>query len=186
MRSPPAASTVVDQCANLSPVPSAAQYAGTPLFQKLGIASGMRVVLLHAPDGLEGAFGPLPEGVRLQHGLRRTDRVDLIVGFVTEREHLARNFEWLVGTLPPDGAFWVAWPKKSAGILTDMTADAVREIALPMGWVDVKVCAVDETWSGLKVVLRRSRRLELSRRVCDELDPRYRKNLPSAPTSDRK
>jgi hypothetical protein len=118
----------------------------------------MRVALLHAPDRIEAVLAPLPEGVRLQHGLRRNQRVDLIVGFVTQRDHLARNIGWLVTTLPVDGAFWVAWPKRTAKMATDMTEDAVREIALPMGWVDVKVCAIDATWSGLKLVLRKELR----------------------------
>ncbi len=115
----------------------------------------MRVALLHAPDNFETTLGALPNGVRLQHGLRRTQRVDLIVGFVTEREHLARNIGWLVGALPPDGAFWVAWPKRASKMATDMTDHAVRDIALPTGWVDVKVCAIDATWTGLKLVLRK-------------------------------
>jgi hypothetical protein len=139
-------------------MPSPAGYSGTPLPGKLGIKAGMRVALLHAPDGIEATLGPLPDGVRLQHGLRRSQRVDLIVGFVTERDHLARNIGWLVSTLPPDGAFWVAWPKRAAKVATDMSEHAVRDIALPMGWVDVKVCAIDATWSGLKLVLRKELR----------------------------
>lgn len=135
-----------------------AGYSGTPLPKKLGIAPGMSVALLHAPDGIEATLGVLPEGVRLQHGLRRSQRVDLIVGFVTEREHLARNIGWLTEALPPDGAFWVAWPKRSSKMATDMSDGAVRDIALPIGWVDVKVCAVDETWSALKLVLRKELR----------------------------
>jgi len=118
----------------------------------------MRVALLHAPDGIEAALSALPDGVQLQHGVRRTERVDLIIGFVTERDHLARNFGWLITTLPPAGALWVAWPKKASKVATDMTDDAIREIALPMGWVDVKVCAIDGTWSGLKLVLRKKLR----------------------------
>jgi hypothetical protein len=118
----------------------------------------MRVALLHAPDGMEATIGPLPDDVRIQHGVRRGQRVDLIVGFVTEREHLARNIGWLVGTLAPDGVFWVAWPKRGSKMITDMTDGAVRDIALPMGWVDVKVCAIDDTWSGLKLVLRKELR----------------------------
>lgn len=118
----------------------------------------MQVALLHAPEGMEEALGPLPDGARLQHGLRRTQKVDLIVGFVVDREHLARNFEWLVATLPADGALWVAWPKRASGVATNMTDDAVREIALTKGWVDVKVCAVDATWTGLKLVLRKELR----------------------------
>ena len=139
-------------------MPSPAGYSGTPLPKKLGIKAGMRVALLHAPDGIEATLGPLPEGVDLQHGLRRNQQVDLIVGFVTERAHLARNIGWLVTTLPPDGAFWVAWPKRAAKVTTDMTDHAVREIALPMGWVDVKVCAIDAIWTGLKLVLRKELR----------------------------
>jgi hypothetical protein len=139
-------------------MPSPAGYSGTPLPTKLGIKAGMRVALLHAPDGFEATLGPLPDGVHLQHGLRRNQRVDLIVAFVTERDHLARNIGWLVTTLPPDGAFWVAWPKRAAKVATDMTDHAVRDIALPMGWVDVKVCAIDATWSGLKLVLRKELR----------------------------
>jgi hypothetical protein len=135
-----------------------AGYSGTPLPAKLGIKPGMRVALLHAPDGIEVTLGELPEGVRLQHGLRRNQRVDLIVAFVVERDHLARNLGWLVTTLPADGVLWVAWPKRASKVPTDMTDGAVREVALPMGWVDVKVCAIDATWSGLKLVLRKELR----------------------------
>jgi hypothetical protein len=126
--------------------------------RKLGILPGMRVATLHAPEGTEATLGPLPEGARLQHGLRRTQKVDLIVGFFVDREHLARNFDWLVVTLPADGAFWVAWPKRGSGVATNMTDDAVREIALTKGWVDVKVCAIDATWTGLKLVMRKELR----------------------------
>jgi hypothetical protein len=139
-------------------MPSPAGYSATPLPKKLGIKAGMRVALLHPPDGIEATLGPLPDDVHLQHGLRRHERVDLIVGFVTERDHLARNIGWLVATLPPDGAFWVAWPKRAARVATDMSDDAVRDIALPMGWVDVKVSAIDATWSALKLVLRKELR----------------------------
>lgn len=135
-----------------------AGYSDTPLPRKLGIRDGMRVALLHAPAGIEETLGELPADVVLQHGLRRIDRVDLIVGFVTERDHLARNIEWLTSTLPPDGAFWVAWPKRASKVPTDMTEDVVREVALPLGLVDVKVAAIDDVWSGLKLVRRRELR----------------------------
>jgi hypothetical protein len=136
----------------------AAGSSGTPLPRKLGIGPGMRVALLHAPDGVEATLEPLPSGVRLQHGLRRAERVDLIVGFVAERDHLARNIGWLTAALLPGGALWVAWPKRGSGVATDMTDHAIREIALPTGWVDVKVCAIDATWSALKLVLRKNLR----------------------------
>lgn len=139
-------------------VPSTTGYSGTPLPKKLGIEPGMRVALLHAPDGFDATLGDLPENVRVQRGLKPTDQVDLVVGFVTTRRHLAGNIGWLVTTLPPEGAFWVAWPKGSSKVVTDMTDEAIRGIALPMGWVDVKVCAIDAIWSGLKLVLRRELR----------------------------
>ena len=134
---------------------SAVEGPGSPLVKKLGLRPGMRVAVLHAPDGFEAALGRVPEGIDWQHGLRRSDQVDLVLGFVTERDHLARNIGWLVSTLPPDGAFWVSWPKRSAAVPTDMTDHAVRDMALPLGWVDVKVCAIDATWTALKLVRRR-------------------------------
>ncbi len=137
---------------------TAGGFSSTPLPQKLGIRAGTRVAVLHAPEGFDLAAGTLPDEASVQHGLRRSQQVDLILGFVTERDHLARNIGWLVGTLPPDGAFWVAWPKRASKMPTDMSDDAVRAIALPIGWVDVKVCAIDDTWSALKLVLRRELR----------------------------
>ena len=119
---------------------------------------GMKVALLHAPVDIGSTLGALPEGVDLRRRLRRDQHVDLVVDFVTERDALARDIEWLVGTLPPEGALWVAWPKRASKVETDMTEDVVREIALPMGWVDTKVCAIDATWSGLKLVLRKELR----------------------------
>jgi hypothetical protein len=135
-----------------------AGYSGTPLPTKLGIAARMRVAVLHAPDGFDARLGALPADVRLQHGLRKTDRVDLVIGFVTERAHLERNIGWLVTTLPPAGALWVAWPGRAAKVPTDMTEDVVREVALPLGWVDTEVCAIDDVWSGLRLVLRKELR----------------------------
>jgi hypothetical protein len=144
---------------------SAAGYSQTPLPAKLGIKAGMRVALLHAPDGFEATLSSLPDAVRIQHGVRRNQQVNLIVAFVTEREHLARNIGWLVTTLAPDGAFWVAWPKRAARMTTDMSEDAIRDVALPLGWVDVKVCAIDPTWSALKLVLRKALRPSTKGRV---------------------
>lgn len=136
----------------------AAGYSGTPLSKKLGIKEGMQVAVLHGPADFSSTLGTLPEGVTLRNGLRTGQQVDMIIGFVTERSHLAANFSRLVGRLPPDGAFWVAWPKKASKIETDMSDEAIREIVLPTGWVDVKVCAIDTQWSGLKVVLRKELR----------------------------
>lgn len=135
-----------------------AGYSGTPLPKKLGISTGMRVALLHAPQGIEATLGVLPEGVHLRHGVRPGQRVDMLIAFVTEREHLASHIDWLVTTLPPEGTFWVAWPKRASKVATDMSDGAIRDIALPKGWVDVKVCAIDATWSGLKLVLRKELR----------------------------
>jgi hypothetical protein len=133
---------------------ASAGYSGTPLPRKLGIKPGMRVALLHAPEGIEHLVVPLPDDVTIQHGLRRSDRVDLVVAFVTERDHLARNIGWVLGTLPDDGTCWVAWPKRASKVETDMNEHVVREIVLPLGWVDTKVCAIDDTWTGFKIVLR--------------------------------
>jgi hypothetical protein len=139
-------------------VAGSAGYSGTPLPNKLGIKAGMQVAILHAPERFEETLGPLPEGVMVQHGLRKSQKVDLILGFVTERDHLARNIVWLVTTLPPAGALWVAWPKRASGVATDRNEHAVRDVALPLGWVDIKVCAIDATWSALKLVLRKELR----------------------------
>lgn len=135
-----------------------AGYSGTALPKKLGIKEAMRVALLHAPENIEEILGDLPKDVELTHRLGKKDQVDLIVVFIVERDHLERNIGWLVKTLPPAGSLWVAWPKKASKVPTDMTEDVVREIALPIGWVDIKVCAIDETWSGLKLVLRKELR----------------------------
>ncbi len=133
-------------------------YSHRPLGAKLGFKEGMKVALLHAPEGMEEKLGPLPPGATVRHGVRRSSRVDMLIGFVTERSHLEANIDWLLTTLPPDGVFWVAWPKKASGVATDMSDHAVRDVALPLGWVDVKVCAIDGTWSGLKLMLRRELR----------------------------
>ena len=133
-----------------------AGYSGTPLPNKLGIRAGSRVLLLGAPRGYVATLGALPDGVRFQ---RKPDTsVDLVQLFVTRREDLASRLRSLRGTLRPDATLWVSWPKRSSGVATTVTEDVVRELALPLGYVDVKVCAVDETWSGLKLVVRRTER----------------------------
>ena len=134
-----------------------AGYSGTPLPQKLGIREGMRVAMEDAPAGFLETLGKLPDGVKVS-GRPGGKGAELIVAFFTERRRYARRFPALVAGLPPDGTLWVAWPKKVARMATDMDDHAVRQVALPTGWVDVKVCAIDATWSGLKLVLRKELR----------------------------
>ena len=133
-----------------------AGYSGTPLPKKLGIRPGMRVGLVDAPGDFGATLGELPPAVELRRG--RGGGSELIVAFFTERRRYSKVFPDLVAGLPPDGTLWVAWPKKAAGMDTDMDEHAVRAVALPAGWVDVKVCAVDAIWSGLKLVLRKELR----------------------------
>jgi hypothetical protein len=131
-----------------------AGYSGTPLAQKLGIKPGVRLAVLGAPDGF--AIEDLPDHVEPRTSLRGVS--DLIVSFHTSRTDLARRVPALLRGLDVDGGIWVAWPKKASGVPTDLTEDVVREVVLPTGLVDVKVCAIDDTWSGLRVCLRRELR----------------------------
>ena len=131
-------------------------YSGTPLARKLGIKEGARVALLGAPDGFDGELAPLPDGVRLLRRLRRD--LDVAVLFVTERRALERRFADVAGAITPAGGFWVAWPKRSSKVPTDLTEDILREVGLPHGLVDNKVCAVTEVWSGLRFVWRKENR----------------------------
>ncbi len=131
-----------------------AGYSGTPLPQKLGIKEGLNVTLLHAPPGF--ALDDLPVGVTV--GQRRGKSHDVILAFVDARAHLEKAVPLLEKAIFPDGAIWIAWPKKASKLPTDMTEDVVREVALPRGLVDVKVCAIDDVWSGLKLVWRKELR----------------------------
>ena len=134
-----------------------AGYSGTPLPKKLGIKDGHRVVLLAAPDGFEATLTPMPQAV-VSTTLRGSALFDVAVFFTKRRRTLESRFDAVVARLQPDGGFWVAWPKRASKVPTDMTEDVVRELALPRGLVDNKVCAIDETWSGLRVVHRRENR----------------------------
>ena len=127
-----------------------AGYSGKPLVSKLGIKPGHRIALVSAPRGF--ALDGLPEGVRAL-GPSAKD-LDVVVLFVKSRAELARGFKRETARLGQGGMLWVSWPKKSSGVKTDVTEDVIREVVLPTGWVDVKVCAVDETWSGLKLLRR--------------------------------
>ena len=120
-------------------------YSGTPLAKKLGIAGGMRVAALHAPDELGQWLAPLPEGATVTH--RLPHQADVLLAFVTERAHLTRAWPKLTAAAGDTGAVWVCWPKKASKVPTDMTENVVHDVALPTGWVDVKVCAVSDVWS---------------------------------------
>ena len=136
-----------------------AGYSGTPLSKKLGIKQGFAVTLLDAPAGFDRVLkeAKLPEDVRPARGLRGTLPFDVIVLFVTRRVDLAKRFGPATERLSEQtgAGIWVAWPKKTSGVATDITEDVIREVCLPSGLVDNKVCAIDETWSGLRMVRRR-------------------------------
>ena len=131
-------------------------YSGKPLVEKLGIEHGMRVAVLDAPDGYLGLVDPLPDGVRIEAAL--VGLPDLVHVFVRERAHLAATLADLRERIDGATPVWVSWPKKSSKVATTVTEDVVREVALPLGFVDVKVCAVSEVWSGLKLVVRKELR----------------------------
>ena len=131
-----------------------AGYSGTPLAKKLGIVAGTRLAVLGAPDEFE--IPDLPAGVVARQAARGP--LDVIVSFHRSRGDLNARLHTLLRALHVDGALWVAWPKRSSGVETDITEDVVREVALPAGRVDTKVAANDDTWSGLKLVLRKELR----------------------------
>jgi hypothetical protein len=129
-----------------------AGYSGTPLVKKLGIKPGLRIALLSGPPGYRKTLGPLPERVNCTEQLG--EKLDFIQLFVTSQTELKRRFKEAKRCLAADGSLWISWPKKASGMASDLNEDAVRKIGLELGLVDVKVCAVDETWSGLKFVYR--------------------------------
>ncbi len=135
---------------------SAAGYSGTPLVRKLGFTPGVAAAYVDAPDGFAALVGELPDGVSVRRQLRGP--LDLVVCFVTARHDLERRLPKLRAALAPAGMLWVAWPKRASGVPTDMTEDVVREVALPTGLVDTKVAAIDATWSGLRLVIRKELR----------------------------
>ena len=129
-----------------------AGYSGTPLPRKLGLRPGSRIAILHAPDGFDKAIEPLPHGVTMLS--RLTSDIDVLIFFTEQQKELRARFDRLVDSVRPDGMLWICWPKKASKRLTDLTEDRIRAIALEGGVVDVKVCAIDEVWSGLKLVRR--------------------------------
>jgi Protein of unknown function (DUF3052) len=137
-------------------ISAVAGYSGTPLAKKLGIKDGARVFLVNAPGDYARMVAPLPGGVRM---VKRIDHeTDLIHIFTTRRRDLDTALLRAMKLMRPNAAIWVSWPKRSSGAATDVTEDTIREVALPLGLVDIKVCAVDDTWSGLKLVIRKERR----------------------------
>lgn len=130
-------------------------YSGRPLAKKLGLADGCEVAALGAPAHYKMLLGPLPKVRFVERAGIETDIVHL---FTTKRSELAARLSALRKTIKPDAAVWVSWPKKASKVTTDITEDTIRDIALPMGFVDIKVCAVDDIWSGLKLVIRKQLR----------------------------
>lgn len=137
-----------------------AGYSGTPLARKLGIREACELLAVGAPSNYRKLLAPLPRDVRFAR--RLTTSTDIVHLFTRRRADVESYLREWYGRLKSDGCVWVSWPKKSAGVRTDVTEDVIREVALSIGLVDVKVCAVDETWSGLKLVIRRENRSKRS------------------------
>jgi hypothetical protein len=137
-----------------------AGYSGTPLAKKLGIKPAARLFTVAAPSHYDELLAPLPEDVKR---VRKIDDADVAHFFVTARARLDKELRAAVPKMKQDAAIWISWPKKSSKVETDITEDTIREVALPLGLVDIKVCAVDEIWSGLKLVIRKQLRKPASR-----------------------
>jgi Protein of unknown function (DUF3052) len=131
-------------------------YSGTPLWKKLGIKERYRVLALSAPSDYSKLIEPVPDGAVLTQ--QAGSSVDLAHIFVTRKADLRKSLQSLRKKLRPEVPVWVSWPKKSSKVATDITEDTIREVALPLGFVDIKVCAVSEVWSGLKLVVRKELR----------------------------
>lgn len=131
-------------------------YSGTPLAKKLGIKEGSTVYAIDAPANYQELLAPLPEGV--QFVTKLTASTEVIHLFVDKKQTLQKTLKSLRDKMPVDAMIWVSWPKKASKVPTDVTEDVIREVALPLGLVDIKVCAVSEVWSGLKLVVRKELR----------------------------
>ena len=131
-------------------------YSGTPLATKLGLKPGWTVAVLDEPDGFRGLLRPLPDDLAFRATLR--GRPDTVIGFFVAAAAFRRRLPAMSRAVFPAAFMWIAWPKRASGLPTDMTEDLIRDVALPTGLVDTKVCAIDETWSGLRLVHRRERR----------------------------
>jgi len=135
---------------------AAAGYSGTPLSAKLGLKPGCELFALESPPGYAQLLEPWPEGLRFASSASAS--TDVVHAFFTRREVLAGALAHYRAVLAPGAVVWVSWPKKSSRLPTDITEDVIREVALPLGYVDVKVCAVDSVWSALKLVVRKALR----------------------------
>jgi hypothetical protein len=133
-----------------------AGYSGTPLPQKLGIKPGLTVVTINAPANYRRLLGQIPDSVTFSERLKSGS--SFVHLFTSRWSEMQKKMSILRDKISDNGAIWVSWPKKSSGISTDVTEDVIREIALPLGFVDIKVCAVDDIWSGLKLMIRRENR----------------------------
>ena len=133
-----------------------AGYSGTPLAKKLGFKEGYRVRIKNAPDDYLDLVSPQPENVQVSKSMRKN--VDIFHFFTRSSSELKTQLPKLISAIDQNGMIWISWPKKSSGVSSSVTEDTIRSVALPLGLVDVKVCAVDETWSGLKLVIRKELR----------------------------
>ena len=136
-------------------------YSGKPVVEKLGIKPGFRIFCAGAPAAYADLVGKLPDGVTMARAAK--PRLDVVHLLVTEAKGLAVRLRDYRKAIAPDGMIWVSWPKKSSGVMTDLTDVVVRDTALPLGLVDIKVCAIDATWSGLKLMWRREHRADKAR-----------------------
>ena len=143
-------------------MPEQAVYTGTPLPRKLGIGEGDGVALIGAPGRFEDTLGDLPDVATLHTDLADDTRYDVIVAFMTERAELEADLPRLRARMAPACGLWIAWPKRTSKVPTDLSDQVIRDVALPTGLVDNKVCAIDDTWSGLRLVIRRENRLPLA------------------------
>jgi len=132
--------------------------SGPPLARKLGIGDGDEIALIGAPEQFEDTLGELPDVASIHTDLADDARYDVIVAFVTERAELEADLPRLRARMAPACGLWIAWPKRTSRVPTDMTDQVIRDVALPTGLVDNKVCAIDDTWSGLRLVIRRENR----------------------------
>ncbi len=138
-----------------------AGYSGKPVVQKLGIKPGFRIFVRNAPAGYSDIVGKLPDDVTVAARLKPP--LDMVHVFASEAAGLAGKLRSYRAAIVPDGMIWVSWPKKASGVATDLTDVVVRDMALPLGLVDIKVCAIDDIWSGLKFVIPKEQRIRRSK-----------------------